>query len=84
MPKGIQNICPGLPDLIQEVWETHALLEWSLEAEKMTLYADVQATKVRPQVIQPTTPGSISAYTEISICTQSAGPVLLTFWLFGS
>lgn len=37
MPKGIQNICTGLPHLIQEVWEIHVLLEWSLEAEEDTL-----------------------------------------------
>lgn len=37
MPEGIQNICTGLPDLIQEVWETHLLLEWTLEAEQDTL-----------------------------------------------
>jgi len=38
MPEGIQNIRTGLPDLIQEVWETHVLLEWSLEAEQGTLW----------------------------------------------
>lgn len=38
MPKGIQNICTGLPDLIQEVWETHVLLEWFLETEQDTLW----------------------------------------------
>lgn len=37
MPKGIQNICTGLPDLIEEVWEIHVLLQWSLEAEQETL-----------------------------------------------
>lgn len=76
MPKGIQNICTGLPDLIQEVWETHVLLEWFLET--------VASQMMRPQVIQPRTPGSISAHTEIGTFTQPAGPVLLSFWLFGS
>lgn len=37
MPKGILNICTGLPDLIEEVWEIHVLLQWSLEAEQETL-----------------------------------------------
>lgn len=90
MPKGIQNSCTGLPDLIEEVWEIHVLLQWSLEAERETLghlkqcFAGVQATKVRPQAIQATTPGSTSVYTEIGTCIQSAGTVLLTLWLFGS
>lgn len=38
MSEGIQNIGTGLPDLIEEVWETHVLLKWSLEAEHDTLW----------------------------------------------